>query len=115
MGHERRVEDPEYWCKRLASVIDVLQTAGVRMAVVDDIRFPNEIATLRLRGAFLVRVEPHDAWTPGRYADSPSETALDSSVGWDYVARPCLGPEGIRQAANEILFLMCRDDDAQAI
>ena len=114
LGYQRRVEDPEYWCKRLASAVDVLQMAGIRMVVVDDIRFLNEVATLRLRGAFLVRVEPCAEWRPGAYAANPSETSLDTFVGWDHIARPEFGPDGIRQAANEILWQLCRDD-AQAI
>ena len=114
IGHQRRVEDPEYWCKRLASAVDVLDVAGIRMVVVDDIRFPNEVATLRLRGAFLVRVEPYEGWQPGPFAESQSETALDNCVGWDHVARPGFGPDEIRQAANEILWQLCRED-AQAI
>lgn len=111
IGQARRSEDPEYWCKRLASALDALELAGIRMAVVDDIRFPNEVATLRLRDAFMVRVEPYEGWFSDKFAEDSSETALDNVVGWDMVVRPEFGPEGIRNAANEILYRMLACDD----
>ena len=111
-GHIRRVEDPEYWCKRLVAALDALQLAGIRMVVVDDLRFPNEVATLRMRDAYLIRVEPYEGWRPGSHAESPSETSLDCCVGWDQIVRPEYGPEGIRQAANDILYrrLACGEE-----
>jgi hypothetical protein len=112
MGHSRRAGDPEYWCKRLSAALDVLDTAGINMVVVDDVRFPNEVATLRLRNAFLVRVEPYDGWKPGKHAQNQSETALDTCVGWDATVRPAYGPDEIRYAANEILLRMFTDDEA---
>ncbi len=112
LSHSRRVQDPEYWCKRLGSALDVLQLAGIRMVVVDDIRFPNEVATLRLRDSYLARVEPYEGWRPGSHAEHHSETSLDSCVGWDQVVRPEFGPDGIRYAANDILYrrLACGEE-----
>lgn len=104
MGQERRAENPEYWCDRLAHVVGVLRGAGARMAVVDDVRFPNEVALIRRLGGMLVRVEPYDGWKPGPCAQDASETALDNGRGWDLVARPAFGADGLRQAANEILW-----------
>lgn len=111
LGQSRRSGDPEYWCKRLASALDALELAGIRMVVVDDIRFANEVATLRLRDAFLVRVEAYEGWFSDKFSTDSSETALDNFVGWDMVVRQAFGPDGIRNAANEILYRMLAADD----
>lgn len=115
MGQERRAENPEYWCERLRDAVAALALAGMRMAVVDDVRFPNEAALIRRRGGMLVRVEPYDGWKPGPCAHDVSETALDNGVGWDVVARPVFGVEGLRQAANEIMWQWSEIKESQNV
>lgn len=105
-GRRRRMENPEYWVEKLARILDVLGQAGVNMAVIDDMRYPNEAGMLRGRDAWLVRVEPYATWKPGAFADDPSECMLDMGVGWDLVVKPDFGPVGLRCAANQIMCSM---------
>ena len=102
-GRRRREEDADYWVRELGSTLAAMADQGFVVAVVDDVRFPNEAGMLRELDAFLVRVEPYAMWQPGAWKDDVSETALDNAFGWDLVVCPESGPEGIQRAAEEIV------------
>lgn len=78
-GQDRRTKDPLYWVKKLFATLDALTP---EVALITDVRYPNERDFIRSRGGFYVEVvntgrvdivvHPHD-----------SETALD---GTDYDA-----------------------------
>lgn len=65
----RRAEDPDYWIARWRDTIGQWSNARI---VCPDVRFPNEVAAIRLAGGWLVRVErPGVAWV-----GHASETSL---------------------------------------
>lgn len=78
----RRAQDSEYWVKRLfASIPDNLD-----IALVTDVRFPNEAKAIEQRGGYTVNVQRlredgTQFFDSSRPADHPSETALD---GWNW-------------------------------
>lgn len=75
----RRGQDPDYWIKRLRRVLDA-HTPDV--AIITDVRFPNETAAIKEWGGTLVKVSrmsPPDVVVPPH----ESETALDAFDGWD--------------------------------
>lgn len=102
-GQQRRQESPGYWVARLEARLDECAAAGAMLAVVDDVRFVDELEALRRRGAALVRVLPHGAWQPGAHAHDVSETALDGREDWAGWVRPDYGPAGVDAAARRIL------------
>lgn len=85
----RRKQDPLYWVKRLRKTFD---DAGPEIALVTDVRFPDEAAAIKSWGGYLVRVirttEP-DVIVPKH----PSEQALDGYAGWDYELTAASVPE----------------------
>jgi hypothetical protein len=80
----RRNEDPEYWTKKLFASIP----ANLSVAMVTDVRFPNEADGIKQRGGFVVNVQRlHEDSTSffsgDRPVDHPSEVALDG-YNFDY-------------------------------
>ncbi len=80
----RRKQDPDYWVKKLfQSIPDNLD-----IAMITDVRFPNEALGITQRGGYTIKVErlasngrPFVA--PDRPYDHPSETALND-YNWDF-------------------------------
>jgi hypothetical protein len=75
----RRTEDPGYWLTRLDTALGRLPMLA--RVVVPDVRFPDEAAWLRERGAWLARVSRHEALDPDAH---PSESSGDA-IPWDAV------------------------------
>jgi hypothetical protein len=76
----RRAQDPDYWVKALFKTFDKLQPD---IALVTDVRFPNEAAAIKAAGGYLVKVtrtSKPDLAVPAH----PSEHALNGFTGWDY-------------------------------
>jgi hypothetical protein len=92
----RRAADPDYWVKRLFSDIG---KSSPEVAIVTDVRFPNEADAIKAKGGVLVRVvrqsEP-DVQVNGH----PSENALDGYDGWDYVLTASSAADLKTKAAN---------------
>lgn len=69
---------------------DVFAKATIRQArrmpcllvIIDDVRFPNEIAAIRRAGGKVIRLLRHEPTTGARHE---SETALDDYHGWDAI------------------------------
>ena len=82
-----RKKDPEVWVK---SLYYKLLDRRPRIAIMADVRFPNEAAFVKSVGGMLVKV---NRWnkdgsiyvTSDRDPNHPSETALDGYGGWDTV------------------------------
>jgi hypothetical protein len=55
----RRKQDPDYWVKRFAErrETSLYANASDRLLVVDDVRFPNEISTIRKLGGPIIWLE----------------------------------------------------------
>jgi phosphomevalonate kinase len=93
IGQERRAEDVDYWCRK---VYEDMVEKGVRIVLIPDLRFPNEITffanqpdaityTIRLETALPERVRRGWRFEYGK-DDDISETALDLSLEdrpWD--------------------------------
>lgn len=86
VGVEMREKDPDIWIK---SVYSKILDARPTVAVISDVRFPNEIDFVRKLGGFTMKVHRYNAdltsfVDPSRPADHPSETALDKAL-WNLV------------------------------
>ncbi|MGE4552778.1 MAG: hypothetical protein AB7D57_06675 [Desulfovibrionaceae bacterium] len=84
----RRV-DPDRWVRAVRAKIAALPPGAV--VVIDDVRFPNEVALVRELGGLLARLDPYPGWKPGDGADHESETALDDWTDWDLREGPAFG------------------------
>lgn len=100
----RRAQDPYYWVeKTMARIFE----ENPEVALISDVRFPNEVNGIRINGGYIVRVD-----RIGYVTDVPehvSEKALDgmSEMDWDYVIK---APEGgldvlREEATNAFNFL----------
>jgi len=77
----RRAQDPDYWTKaweRKVRHFDLRQTH----ILVDDVRFMNELVTLKGLGGLIVKIERPGFAAAGNHA---SETSLDDFSDWDRV------------------------------
>lgn len=109
-GRKRRDEDPYYWTDRMNDTLRELYDYGCDAAVIDDVRFPDEVDFLLKFGAgsLLVRIEPYRGWKPGPHAQDESETALDCAPqSWpdrrfDLTIRPSFGKNGLNEAVRII-------------
>lgn len=79
-GQFFRSIDPNFWINKLILQAGSLPEGSV--VVVPDVRFKNEIQTLKKLGAYLVRLERSETYT-GTNIDDPSETELDDYKEWD--------------------------------
>jgi len=100
----RRAQDPDYWVKKTMARIS---EENPEVALISDLRFPNEVEGIRAAGGYVVRVD-----RVGYVSDVPehvSERALDgmSEMDWDYVIK---APDGglqvlCEEAVNALNFL----------
>ncbi|VVB52892.1 Uncharacterised protein [uncultured archaeon] len=79
----RRNQDPDYWVKKIFASIP----SNTDIALVSDVRFPNEAAAIKQRGGYNINVkrlrdDGTQYFAPDRPADHPSELALDG-YNWD--------------------------------
>jgi len=80
----RRAQDPDYWTKKLFATIP----ANLDVALVSDVRFPNEADGIKQRGGYNVNIKRLREDGTMFYASDrplwhPSETALDG-YNWDF-------------------------------
>lgn len=103
-GQNRRSDDPGYWSEIMYTRLVQLAQLGCSAAIIDDVRFENEMDFLLKFGAgsILVRIEPYPGWVPGQHAQDESETALDHEKRFDLILRPDFGPDGLAEAVSTI-------------
>lgn len=81
-----RKNDPDTWVKALAKRIE---TEKPDIAIITDVRFPNEAQYVKDRGGSLVEVirlkDGEQYLDPGRDPNHASETALDDYQDWDFI------------------------------
>lgn len=82
-----RKQDPDTWVKALDAR---LSRENPEIAIVTDVRFPNEAAYIKQNAGYLVEVRRYN--TDGsqfldkdRDPNHPSEVALDDYEGWDFI------------------------------
>ena len=76
----RRAKDPDYWVRLLRKTLDV---QGPDVALIADVRFPNEADAIHEWGGYVVQVTRKGA-PDVQVLDHPSEHALDKYNGWDF-------------------------------
>lgn len=91
----RRAEDTNYWVKRLQ---ETLEREQPEIALITDVRFPNEADAIHAAGGVLVKVvrttKPDVLVRP-----HPSENALDGYPRWDCIISAANLPELRKKAA----------------
>jgi hypothetical protein len=80
----RRAQDPDYWVKQTFASIP----ANLDIALITDVRFPNEAQAVEQRDGYNVNVQRlredgAQYYATDRPVDHPSETALDG-YNWDF-------------------------------
>lgn len=91
----RRSQDPDYWVKRME---ETLERDHPDIAIITDVRFPNEAEAIHRLGGYLVKVErttKPDVIVPAH----PSEQALDGYTGWDFNIKAATIADCHKQAA----------------
>lgn len=81
-----RSQDADYWIKALDKKI---QADLPKIAVITDVRFPNEAEYIKQNGGYLIEVRRLNAdgsqfLDTGRDPNHPSETSLDNYEGYDF-------------------------------
>lgn len=92
----RRAQDPDYWVKRMAEVLD---KAPPEVGLITDVRFPNEADFIKSRGGYLVkcvRTTKPDVAVPAH----DSENMLDGYTGWDFTIQAANVSECEQQAVE---------------
>ncbi len=84
-----RKRSPDHWVHVIA---DRITLESPEIAIVTDVRFPNEAAWIKNHDGYLVEVirvnnDGTRYLDPNRDANHPSETALDDYSGWDFILR----------------------------
>ena len=77
----RRNQDPEYWTRAWAARVEQYDLERTHI-LVDDVRFTNELQTLKAKGGLIVKIERPGFNGAGNHS---SETSLDHYNGWDHV------------------------------
>ena len=102
----RRKQDPDYWVKRL---VESLAGLNPDVAIVQDMRFPNEADAIKGMGGVVIKVTRLGAPDVSVH-EHASEAALDNYRGWDYhlQARTVLElKEQVRKVYAEIVRTRC--------
>lgn len=95
-----RKENPDYWVHAMREKLRNMRATGVPVAIIDDVRFPNEAALIKELGGSLIRINPYQ----GYEKDSAhlSETALDAYAAWDACFAPEYGEVALSDVAGTI-------------
>jgi hypothetical protein len=84
-----RKQDPDHWVDIVANKLDA---NSPELAIITDVRFPNEAEFIKANDGYLVEViRVNEDGTryldPNRDPNHPSETALDEYNKWDFIIR----------------------------
>jgi hypothetical protein len=74
----RRADDPDYWTKEWAKLVESLDLSTTHV-LIDDVRFMNELNTVRNEGGLVIKIERPGFNGAGNHA---SETSLDDYSDW---------------------------------
>ena len=77
----RRAQDPDYWTKAWERKVRDYDLTRMHI-LVDDVRFMNELVTLKGLGGLIAKIERPGFAAAGNHA---SETSLDHFTDWDRV------------------------------
>lgn len=97
----RRTVNPGYWVNSMKDLLVCLERSGIKLVIIDDVRFSDEAQLVKDCEGALVRIEPYTMWRCDRkVAEHISETALDFYSDWDLVLNPEFGY--LEEAAEQI-------------
>lgn len=85
-GQTKRAEDKFYWIKALERELALINPS---IAIVGDVRFPNESEWLSNKLAFQIYLAPYDGWNELDTDESESYEMFD--FDFDYFVRPPFG------------------------
>ena len=77
----RRAEDPDYWTKAWTAKAESFDLTAIHI-LIDDVRFMNELDTVRAENGLIVKIERPGFNGAGNHA---SETSLDAYADWNRV------------------------------
>jgi len=97
----RRAQDADYWTKAWAKKVSSYDLDKVHI-LVDDVRFMNEVLTLRGMGAKLVKIERPGFAAGGNHA---SETSLDDFHDWWQILSNTGTLDEFKQKVEDLLDL----------
>lgn len=101
-GMEMRKVNPDYWIEKLDAATRVPYKHGVRIIIVDDVRFPNEFEYVRVRG-MCYRLEPYQGYDI--HSNHYSESALDLE-NFDRRFCPKFGRNYLEKVAESIVNMV---------
>lgn len=110
-----RAKNPDYWVECLASRI---KSDNPDVALVTDIRFPNEAQWIHDNAGALVKIvrikkDGTQYIAPDRDPNHPSETALDNYSEWDFVILAADGEvEALKDTAASLYEMLTGADMA---
>jgi hypothetical protein len=109
----RETVDPAVWIK---AVYAKILEHRPRIALISDVRFPNEMAFVKALGGTTVKVERRNERgglfiDPSRPADHPSETALDDAE-WDVTLTNDSSVEALQMKARKLALVLSLMDNA---
>lgn len=91
----------DYWTNKYKERIKELEEEGVDLVVTTDLRFPNEVETVKQLGGALIRVERPNLSTAN--AQHISEVALDDDPGWHLVIHNEGSKQDLRDAVSNAM------------
>ncbi|SHJ84280.1 hypothetical protein SAMN02745165_03323 [Malonomonas rubra DSM 5091] len=101
----RRAQDPDYWTKAWARKVSGYDLEKVHI-LVDDVRFMNELRTLRELGAKMVKIDRPGFAAGGNHA---SETSLDDYHDWCLILRNTGTLDEFKQKVEDLLDLFANE------
>lgn len=111
-GTYARATDPDVWIKKVAAQIEI---DNPEIAIVTDVRFPNEAAFVKEKGGYTVecirrQTDGSQYTDPGRDPNHISETALDE-FNFDFIISVMSGDLiGLRAKAQGVLADILREE-----
>lgn len=94
----RRSGDPDYWTKAWAATAESHDLAMTHI-LIDDIRFMNELDTVRSEGGLIIKIERPGFTGAGNHA---SETSLDDYQDWNRVIVNAGSLDDLKQQINDL-------------
>jgi hypothetical protein len=112
-----REQNPNHWVEVLDARI---KSEAPDVAIVTDVRFPNEAKWVQDSGGALIKVvrvmaDGTNFVDPNRDANHPSETALNDFDNWDFIVMAANGDVEALCHVSKELWKMITDEDASKV
>ncbi len=86
LGQKLKEIDPNVWVKLLEKKLDSLEKKGIDKIVVDDVRFPQEMKSLRQKGFTILKLNINDALQKKRIIKTYPETYKLHLAGLNHIS-----------------------------